>query len=96
MDGFAKFLIFFALIVAIGALVGFWPGKYQYYNTQEGILVRVNRYSGATEQYNNAIGWVVPKPVVNAPGNPLSGNPSDRPVREAGAPTPTPTPARAR
>jgi hypothetical protein len=94
MDGFAKFLIFCVLIVAIGALVGFWPGKYQYYNTQEGFLVRVNRYTGATEQYNNGIGWVVPKPAVNAPGNPLSVNPPDKPVRDAGAPTPTPARAR--
>jgi hypothetical protein len=94
MDGLAKFLIFCVLIVAIGALIGFWPGNYQYYNTQEGILVRVNRYTGATEQYYNGIGWVVPKPAVDAPGNPLSGNSSDKPVGEAGAPTPTPARAR--
>jgi hypothetical protein len=48
MGGFAKFLIFCALIVAIGALFAFWPSQYQYYNAQGGILVRVNRYSGAT------------------------------------------------
>jgi hypothetical protein len=43
MGGFAKFLIFCALIVAIDALFAFWPGEYQYYNAQGGILVRVNR-----------------------------------------------------
>src|SRR5262249_10200908 len=45
MGGFAKFLIFCVLIVAIGALIGFWPGQYQYYTAQGGILVRVNRIS---------------------------------------------------
>jgi hypothetical protein len=91
MDGFAKFLILFVMIVAIGALIGFWPGEYQYYNAQGGVLVRVNRYSGATEQYFQGIGWGVPKPAVDASGNPLSDNPSDKPIREAGVPTPTPS-----
>src|SRR5262245_6388944 len=91
MDGFIKFLFFCVLVVAIGALIGFWPGEYQYYNTQGGILVRVNRYSGATEQYFDGIGWVVPKPTVDASGKPLSDNPSDKPIREAGVPTPTPS-----
>jgi hypothetical protein len=91
MGGFAKFLIFFALIVAIGALFAFWPGQYQYYNAQGGILVRVNRYSGATEQYFDGVGWVIPKRAVEASGNPLSNNPPDKPTREAGAPTPTPS-----
>jgi hypothetical protein len=92
MGGFAKFLIFCVLIVAIGALFAFWPGEYQYYNAQGGILLRVNRYSGATEQYFDGVGWVVPKRAVDAPGNPLSNNPSDKPIREAGAQTPTPSP----
>jgi len=91
MGGFAKFLIFCLLIVAIGALLAFWPGEYQYYNAQGGILVRVNRYSGATEQYFDGVGWVVSKRAVDASGNPPSGTPSDKPVREAGAPTPTPS-----
>jgi hypothetical protein len=91
MGGFAKFLIFFALIVAIGALFAFWPGQYQYYNAQGGILVRVNRYTGATEQYNDGVGWVVPRGAVDASGNPLSDNPSGKPIREAGVPTPTPS-----
>jgi hypothetical protein len=91
MGGFAKFLIFCILIVAIGALFAFWPGQYQYYNTLGGILVRVNRYTGVTEQYSNGIGWVAPKPAVDAPGKPLSDNPSDKPIREASAPTPTPS-----
>jgi hypothetical protein len=90
MDGFAKFLIFCALIVAIGALFAFWPGEYQYYNAQGGILVRVNRYTGATEQYSDGAGWVVAKRAVDTSGNPPSGNPSDKPTREAGVPTPTP------
>ena len=91
MGGFAKFLIFCVLIVAIGALIAFWPGQYQYYNSQGGILVRVNRYSGATEQYFDGIGWVVPKPAVGASGKPLSDNPSDKPIRAASVPTPTPS-----
>ena len=91
MGGFAKFLIFCVLIVAIGALIGFWPGQYQYYTAQGGILVRVNRYSGATEQYFDGIGWGVPKPAVDASGKQLSVNPSDKPIREAGVPTPTPS-----
>ena len=66
MGGFAKFLMFCALIVALGALFAFWPGEYQYYNAQGGILVRVKRYSGATEQYLDGIGWVVPKGAVGA------------------------------
>jgi hypothetical protein len=36
MGGFAKFLMFCVLIVAIGALIGFWPGQYQYYTAQLG------------------------------------------------------------
>ena len=91
MGGFAKFLIFFALIVAIGALFAFWPSQYQYYNAQGGILVRVNRYSGATEQYFDGIGWGVPKPAVDASGKQLLVNPSVKPIREAGVPTPTPS-----
>jgi hypothetical protein len=91
IGGFAKFLIFCALIVAIGALFAFWPGQYQYYNAQGGILVRVNRYSGATEQYFDGVGWVVPKRAVDASGNPLSDKPSGNPIREAGVPTPTPS-----
>lgn len=62
MDGFIKFLIFCALITAIGALAVFWPGKYQYYNTQDGILVRINRYTSETEYYTHALGWAVAKP----------------------------------
>jgi hypothetical protein len=91
MGGFAKFLLFCALIVAIGALFAFWPGQYQYYNAQGGILVRVNRYSGATEQYFDGVGWGVPKRAVEASGNPVSDNPSGKPLREAGVPTPTPS-----
>ena len=91
MGGFAKFLIFCALIVATGALFAFWPGEYQYYNAEGGILVRVNRYTGATEQYFNGIGWVVPKPAVDASGKPPSDNPSNRPTHEAGVATPTPS-----
>ena len=91
MGWFANFLIFCVLLVAIGALFAFWPGQYQYYNAQGGVLVRVNRYSGATEQYFDGIGWGVPKRAVDASGNPRSDNPSDKPVREAGVPTPTPS-----
>jgi hypothetical protein len=91
MGGFAKFLIFCVLIVAMGALFAFWPSQYQYYNAQGGILVRVNRYSGATEQYFDGIGWGVPKPAIDTSGNSRLDNPSDKPVREAGVPTPTPS-----
>src|SRR5215467_9980866 len=91
MGGFAKFLIFCVLIVAIVALFAFWPGQYQYYNSQGGILVRVNRYTGATEQYLDGIGWFIPKPAVDASGKPLSDNPSDKPIRELSVPTPTPS-----
>src|SRR5215510_13823072 len=91
MGGFAKFLIFCILIVAIVALFAFWPSQYQYYNAQGGILVRVNRYSGATEQYLDGVGWVVPKRAVDASGNPPSNNPSDKTIREAVVPTPTPS-----
>ena len=91
MGGFAKFLIFCALIVAIGALFAFWPSQYQYYNAQGGILVRGNRYSGATEQYFDGVGWIIPKSAIDASGNPPSGNPSDKITHEAGVPTPTPS-----
>src|SRR5215813_6588059 len=91
MGGFAKFLLFCILIVAIGALVAFWPSQYQYYNTQGGTLVRVNRYTGATEQYFDGIGWAAPKRTADASGKALSDNPSDKPIREAGVPTPTPS-----
>src|SRR5215475_2419229 len=89
MGGFAKFLLFCLLIVAIGALFAFWPGQYQYYIAQGGILVRVNRYSGATEQYFDGIGWSVPKRAVEVSGNPRSDNPSDKPIRDASVPTST-------
>ena len=62
MDGFVKFLIICALITAIGSLAVFWPGKYQYYNTQDGVLVRINRYTNETEYYTHALGWAVAKP----------------------------------
>jgi hypothetical protein len=62
MDGFVKFLIFCVLITAIGALAVFWPGQYQYYNTQDGALVRINRYTSETEYYTQALGWAVAKP----------------------------------
>jgi len=88
MGGFAKFLLFCVLIVALGALFAFWPSQYQYYNAQGGVLVRVNRYTGATDQYLDGVGWVVPKRAADASGNP---NPADKPTREAGAPTPTPS-----
>src|SRR5262249_21615704 len=91
IGGFAKFLIFCVLIVAIGAQLAFWPGQYQYYNAKGGILVRVNRYSGATEQYFDGVGWVVPKRAVDASGNPLSNNPSDKAIHEVGVPMPTPS-----
>jgi hypothetical protein len=33
MDKFTKLLILCALVVAVVALIAFWPGKYQHYNT---------------------------------------------------------------
>ena len=56
MDRFTKLLFLCALAVAVVALIGFWPGQYQYYTTQ-GILVRVNRYTGQTEYYTVPRGW---------------------------------------
>src|SRR5262249_8229307 len=62
MDRFTKLFFFCALAVGVVALIGFWPGKYQYYNTAYGILVRVNRYSGQSEHYLPTTGWTTGLP----------------------------------
>ena len=62
MDRFIKLLFICALAVGVVALIGFWPGKYQYYNTAYGILVRVNRYSGQSEHYLPTTGWTTGVP----------------------------------
>jgi hypothetical protein len=62
MDRFTKLLFLCALVVGVVALIGFWPGKYQYYNTAYGILVRVNRYSGQSEHYLPTTGWTTGMP----------------------------------
>jgi hypothetical protein len=62
MDRFIKLLFLCVLAVGVVALIGFWPGKYQYYNTAYGILVRVNRYSGQSEHYLPTTGWTTGVP----------------------------------
>jgi hypothetical protein len=62
MDRFTRLLFLCALAVGVIALIGFWPGKYQYYNTAYGILVRVNRYSGQSEHYLPTTGWTTGVP----------------------------------
>ena len=69
MDRFIKMLFLCALAVGVVALIGFWPGKYQYYNTAYGILVRVNRYSGKSEHYLPTTGWTTGMPAA-ASGQP--------------------------
>jgi hypothetical protein len=69
MDRFIKLLFLCALAVGVVALIGFWPGKYQYYNTAYGILVRVNRYSGKSEHYLPTTGWTTGMPAA-ASGQP--------------------------
>ena len=83
MNKFTQFLFLCALLIALATLVGFWPGKYQFYTTQSGILIRVNRYSGETEHYIYASGWTAPPP---APSNPLPAQGGS-----FGSPTPAPT-----
>ena len=90
MDRFTKLLFLCALAVGAVALIGFWPGKYQYYNTAYGILVRVNRYSGQSEHYLPTTGWTTgvpaaasgqagvfgrPIPAQNSTQSDLFGNP---------------------
>jgi hypothetical protein len=69
MDRFTRLLFLCALAVGVVALIGFWPGKYQYYNTAYGILVRVNRYSGQSEHYLPTTGWTTGMPAA-ASGQP--------------------------
>ena len=89
MDGFTKLLLLLALIAFLGA---FWPGKYQYYNTHTGILVRVNRFTSLTEYYTTNGGWTIASPgsgavdptrLINSP----SPNPTETPARPAPSPT---------
>jgi hypothetical protein len=105
MDSLTKFLFFCALLVAVSAMIGFWPGRYQYYNAQAGTLVRVNRYTAATEQYIYNVGWIVPKPApasgqVDLPTRPPSENPeavSSPGQRDASSkPIPSPTKSKLR
>jgi hypothetical protein len=84
MNKFTQFLFLCALLIALATLVGFWPGKYQFYTTQSGILIRVNRYSGETEHYIYASGWTA-----SAPSNPLPAQGGS-----FGSPTPAPTKGR--
>jgi len=103
MDSLTKFLFFCALLVAVSALIAFWPGRYQYYNTQAGTLVRVDRYTGATQQYVYNIGWIVPKPApssgqVDLPGRSSSGNPDavSSPSQSDTSSKPIPAPTKSR
>lgn len=93
MDGFTKFLILLALIAVI---VTFWPGKYHYYNTHTGILVRVNRFTSQTEFYTTNKGWTTASPssgVVDIFGSPVQ-TPSPKPSEIPSRPAPTPTRSR--
>ena len=87
MNKFTQFLFLCALLIALATLVGFWPGKYQFYTTQSGILIRVNRYSGETEHYIYASGWTASQPASENPG--AVSSPGQRDA--SGRPTPTPT-----
>jgi|SRR6266498_1019297 len=75
MDRFTKLLFLCALTVGVVALIGFWPGKYQYYNTAYGILVRVNRYSGQSEHYLPTTGWTTGVPAAASGQADLFGRP---------------------
>jgi hypothetical protein len=92
MDGLTKFLILLALIAFLGA---FWPGKYQYYNTHTGILVRVNRFTSATEYYTTNSGWTTASSGSGA-ADPtrLIQTPSPNPTEIPSRPAPTPTRSR--
>jgi hypothetical protein len=92
MDGFTKLLLLLALIAFLGA---FWPGKYQYYNTHTGILVRVNRFTSQTEYYTTNGGWATASPSSGAvdPVR-LIQTPSPNPSEILNRPTPSPTRSR--
>jgi hypothetical protein len=70
MDTLTKTLLFCVLAVALIALFVFWPGTYQYHNTHDGILVRVNRYTGQTEYYIVTTGWKISTPPESTPKQP--------------------------
>jgi|RhiMethySRZTD1v2_1073278.scaffolds.fasta_scaffold4314584_1 hypothetical protein len=96
MDRFTKLLLAAALAVAIVALIAFWPGKYQYYNTHDGVLMRVNRYTGATEYYMITQGWQTSKPVriSDTLEDATPENPFDKANRETQKASPSPTPGK--
>jgi hypothetical protein len=75
MDRFIKLLFLCALAIGVVALIGFWPSKYQYYNTAYGILVRVNRYSGQSEHYLPTTGWTTGVPAAASSQVDLLGRP---------------------
>jgi hypothetical protein len=52
MDRFTKSFLLCALVVAIVALIGFWPGKYQYSATVNGGLARIGQEQGKTTDIN--------------------------------------------
>ena len=92
MDGLTKFLILLALIAFV---VIFWPGKYHYYNTHTGILVRVNRFTSQTEHYTTNSGWTTASPGSGAVDpTRLIQTPSPNPSEIPGRPAPTPTRSR--
>lgn len=53
MDKLIKSLVAILLAAAITVLIAYsialWPGKYQYYHTVDGILVRINSENGLAE-----------------------------------------------
>ena len=92
MDKSTKLIILFALIAV---LFTFWPGKYHYYNTPEGVLVRVNRFTDQTEHYTTYAGWTTAKPGLDNLGRPAqtpAPSQGDLSGRTLVPPTPKPSP----
>jgi hypothetical protein len=81
-DTFFELLLLGVFVLAIVALFGFWPGQYQYHNTHDGILVRVNRYTGQAEYYLIGTGWKISTPPEPTPNLPPPGvvDPFVRPI----------------
>jgi len=55
MDRFTKSLLLCAMVVAIVALIGFWPGKYQYSTAVSGGLARSSQDHGKTADINTTV-----------------------------------------
>lgn len=55
MDRFTKSLFLCAIVVAVIALICFWPGKYQYSATVNGGLARIGQEQGKTTDINATV-----------------------------------------